>query len=81
LRILVGAIIPLVIVQDFTTITGAWALSIFGFIGIGAGVIPYVMYFFGPWMRMRSRYADFSVVGKGEMKGSMAMHDMHVEQQ
>jgi len=74
-RILLAGIIPLVILQDFTSITGAWALSIFGFIGAGAAFIPYVIYFFGPRMRMRSRYMDFSVVGdnKGTMQGMHAI--------
>jgi MFS transporter, DHA1 family, multidrug resistance protein len=74
-RILLAGIIPLVILQDFTSITGAWALSIFGFIGFAAAAIPYVIYFFGPKMRMKSRYVDFSVVGKGTM-GSTTMHGM-----
>ena len=80
-RILLAGIIPLVILQDFTFITGAWALSIFGFIGIGAAIIPYVIYFLGPRMRMRSRYMDFSVVEDKGMMGSMAMHGMHAMQQ
>lgn len=61
-RILLAGIIPLVILQDVTSITGAWALSIFGFIGIAAAFIPYLIYFFGPRMRLRSGYMDFSVV-------------------
>jgi len=67
--------------QDFTSITGARALNIFGFIGIGAAIIPYVIYFFGPRMRMRSRYMDFSVVEDKGMMGGMAMYGMHAMQQ
>jgi MFS family permease len=79
-RILLAGTIPLVIIQDFTGITGAWALSIFGFIGFASMVIPYVIYFLGARMRMRSRYANFSVLGNTKMpEGSMEMHIVHEE--
>lgn len=84
-RILLAGTIPLVIVQDFTGITGAWALSIFGFIGFASMLIPYVIYFFGARMRMRSRYASFSVLGNMKMEmrreESMEMHIVHEPEQ
>lgn len=81
MRILLGGTIPLVIVQDVTGITGAWALSIFGFIGFASMVIPYVLYFFGAKMRMRSRYANFSVLGDRKVQREiMEMHVTHEEQ-
>lgn len=81
-RILLAGIIPLVILQDVTSITGAWALSIFAFIGVVAAFIPYVIYFLGPRMRMRSRYMDFDVVGdKGMKMENTTMQEMNGMQQ
>ncbi|KAF2193242.1 MFS general substrate transporter [Zopfia rhizophila CBS 207.26] len=56
-RIAVAGIIPLVIVQAFTNLTGAWALSVFAFISIPCWAVPFVLYKWGPALRARSPYS------------------------
>jgi DHA1 family multidrug resistance protein-like MFS transporter len=58
MRILLGAAIPLCILPMFKNLTGAWALSVFGFIGIALIPIPFVLFKFGSRWRHGSRYAS-----------------------
>jgi DHA1 family multidrug resistance protein-like MFS transporter len=57
MRILLGACIPLCIVQMVTKLTGAWALSVFGFIGIAFALIPLALFVFGERWRRNSKFA------------------------
>ncbi|KAF2097771.1 MFS general substrate transporter [Rhizodiscina lignyota] len=56
-RILIGGLIPMLIIFDFTNIGGDWALSIFGFITIVLIPIPFILFKFGPGLRARSRFS------------------------
>ncbi|PVH95396.1 MFS general substrate transporter [Periconia macrospinosa] len=56
-RIAVAGIVPLVIVQGFTNLGGNWTLSIFGFLSIPCLAVPFVLYKWGPALRMRSPYS------------------------
>jgi hypothetical protein len=62
MRILLGAAIPLCIVQMFGALTGAWALSVFGFIGFALSPIPFVLFLFGKRLREKSRYSQQPMV-------------------
>ena len=55
-RLVLGAALPLVIIQMIMGLTGAWALSVFGFISIAMLPVPFALYFWGPYLRARSRY-------------------------
>ena len=57
-RILTAAIVPIFALDLFAKVTGAWALSIFGFIGIGLLWIPFALFFFGRRLRERSRFTS-----------------------
>ena len=39
-------------------LTGAWALSVFGFISAAMIPLPFLAYKFGPALRARSRYSN-----------------------
>ncbi|KAF2109930.1 major facilitator superfamily domain-containing protein [Lophiotrema nucula] len=56
-RIVFAGIVPLLIVQAFTNITGKWTLAIFGFISIPCIAVPFVLYKWGPALRARSPYS------------------------
>jgi DHA1 family multidrug resistance protein-like MFS transporter len=71
MRILLAALIPLGILQMFAKLTGAWALSVFGFIGFAFMPIPFVLFFFGKKLREKSRYSAMSMMGDQEMEGKM----------
>lgn len=58
MRILLGAAIPLVILQAFTNITGAWALSALGFVGVAVAPAPFMLFIFGKKLRERSRFTQ-----------------------
>jgi hypothetical protein len=49
----VAAAIPLVIIQDITTLGGSWAYSIFGFITTAFIILPFVG---GSGARAKSKY-------------------------
>jgi DHA1 family multidrug resistance protein-like MFS transporter len=77
MRILIGGMIPLCILQMFAKLTGAWALSVFGFVGFAFMPIPFILFWFGKRWRKNSRYADKSMImgsGEGEM---MMAHEGH----
>lgn len=68
MRILLAALIPLGILQMFARLTGAWALSVFGFLGFAFMPIPFFLFFFGKRLREGSRYSAVSLMGKMEMR-------------
>ncbi|KAH8803675.1 major facilitator superfamily domain-containing protein [Xylogone sp. PMI_703] len=37
-----------------------WALSLLGFLGIIFTTVPYLFYRFGPWIRLKSRFAQYN---------------------
>jgi MFS transporter, DHA1 family, multidrug resistance protein len=57
MRIVLAAMIPLCILHMFARLTGAWALSVFGFIGFAFMPIPFVLFYFGKKLRENSRYS------------------------
>lgn len=59
-RIFFAGALVLVIVQDFTGIGGAWALSIFGFISIALWPVPFVLFRYGKGWRENSRFVRHS---------------------
>ena len=42
----------------FMNLTGAWALSVFGFISAAMIPLPFLAYKFGPALRQKSRYSQ-----------------------
>lgn len=73
MRILLGATVPLVILQMFGGLTGAWALSTFGFIGFAFMPIPFVLFFFGEKMRERSQFSKILTIHPMMMDGEKGM--------
>lgn len=70
MRILLGAAIPLCILQAFTNITGAWALSALGFVGFAVAPAPFALFFFGKRLRARSRFSTrLSIHGNSTSHG------------
>jgi DHA1 family multidrug resistance protein-like MFS transporter len=63
MRILLAGAIPLCILPMFMKLTGAWALSVFGFIGICFIPIPFALFKFGQKWRAGSRYAAMPMAG------------------
>ncbi|KAF2668752.1 MFS general substrate transporter [Microthyrium microscopicum] len=63
MRILLAASIPLCIVPMVMKLTGAWALSTFGFIGSAFATMPFALFFFGEKWRMNSKYAPEMMMG------------------
>ena len=59
-RIFFAGVLVLVIVQDFTGIGGAWALSIFGFISIALWPAPFVLFRYGKAWRENNKFARHS---------------------
>lgn len=55
-RLLFAGALPLCIVQMFAGLTGAWALSLFGFISVLLWPIPFALFRWGPKWRENSRY-------------------------
>ena len=71
-RLMFAGIIPLLIVQAVTDLGGAWALSVFGFIGIAFLAFPVVIYVFGKRMMSKSRWSEGGLSWLGmEMEGKM----------
>ncbi|OCK86071.1 MFS general substrate transporter [Lepidopterella palustris CBS 459.81] len=76
LRLLLAGALPLVIIQMFTKLTGAWALSLFGFISIALLPIPLVLYKWGPALRTRSRYSGSMMMKSRDMLTEMGTMSM-----
>ena len=55
-RLVLAGLIPLFIIQMIMGLTGAWAISTFGFIGAALMTIPFVLFYFGGKLRMKSSY-------------------------
>lgn len=75
-RILIGGLIPMVIIYDFTNLGGNWALSIFGFITMPLMAIPFILYYYGPALRSRSRFSTMSA-DESHMVMMMNTKEMH----
>ncbi|KAI9675674.1 MAG: hypothetical protein M1817_001041 [Caeruleum heppii] len=56
-RIVLAGFLPLVIIQMIMGLTGAWAVSLLGFVGVAMIPVPFVLFRWGPGMRGRSRFA------------------------
>ncbi|MCJ1421858.1 hypothetical protein MMC32_008225 [Xylographa parallela] len=55
-RLALAAFLPLVILQMFTNLTGAWALSLLGFLAAAMVPIPWVLYKWGAQLRAKSKH-------------------------
>ncbi|MCJ1308058.1 hypothetical protein MMC25_001709 [Agyrium rufum] len=55
-RLVLAAFLPLVIIQMFENLTGAWAVSLLGFISAAMIPIPFVLFKWGFAMRARSQH-------------------------
>jgi MFS transporter, DHA1 family, multidrug resistance protein len=62
-RILTAAAIPLCIIQMIVGLGGGWAYSIFGIIGAVLSVLPFLLYHWGPSLRLNSKYAGQNTMG------------------
>ncbi|KAJ7607992.1 MFS general substrate transporter [Mycena polygramma] len=58
LRNLMGTAFPLFTTPMYARLGYHWASSLFGFIAVAMIPIPYVLMYFGPTLRARSRYAS-----------------------
>ncbi|KAG8932743.1 hypothetical protein FRC02_000644 [Tulasnella sp. 418] len=56
-RNMAGAAFPMFTNQMYNRLTYKWASSLFGFIAAALAVIPFVLFFWGPKIRARSRFA------------------------
>jgi hypothetical protein len=65
-RILLGVTISLVIVHMVMRLTGAWALSLFGFVGVAFAAMPFALFLCGRRWRMKSAYAPRMEMAKEE---------------
>ena len=68
-RLLFAGVFPLFIIQMFTNLQGKWALGTFGFINAALIPIPFILFKYGPTLRMRSKY------GPGMMQMDMKPKD------
>ncbi|MCJ1250525.1 hypothetical protein MMC30_007753 [Trapelia coarctata] len=55
-RLSLAAFLPLVILQMFQGITGAWSLSLFGFVSAALLPVPFVLFKWGAALRARSKH-------------------------
>ncbi|KAL6713849.1 hypothetical protein ACLMJK_008343 [Lecanora helva] len=55
-RLIIAAIIPIFIIPMITNLTGAWAVSTFGFISAALAPFPWILYLFGARLRANSGY-------------------------
>jgi len=81
LRLLVAAAIPLVIIQDITTLGGNWAYSIFGFIATAFITLPFVGYRWGSEARAKSKYNKDQMMGMEVTMEERANRDTDSEAQ
>ena len=70
-RLFCAGIVPIFITDMFKNLTGAWALSTFGFISIAIAPFPFVLYMFGARLRQNSKYSNIS--GQSAMMAQMEM--------
>jgi MFS transporter, DHA1 family, multidrug resistance protein len=76
-RLICAAIVPIFILDMFANLTGAWALSTFGFISAAMIPIPLALYKFGADLRARSKYSG----GMTTVEVEMMSKSGHVELQ
>lgn len=60
LRYLAGALFPLFSRQMYRAMGVAWATSLLGFVTVALMPLPWILLKYGPWLRSKSKYADFS---------------------
>lgn len=60
LRYVAGAVFPLFSRQMYRAVGVAWATSLLGFVTVALMPVPWVLLKYGPWLRSKSKYADFS---------------------
>ncbi len=65
-----------------TNLSGAWAISTFGFISVALAPIPWILYLFGAKLRARSKYnlamsasTMKNVMGRDEEMQVQEMHE------
>lgn len=59
-------------------LTGAWAISTFGFISIALAPIPWILYLFGAGLRARSKY---NPAMSASMMTAVMSHDEEMQMQ
>lgn len=65
-RNMLGGVFPLISTAMFTRMTFAGAASFLGGVGAILTVVPWVLVFYGPRIRARSKFASVSWFSKGE---------------
>ena len=68
-RLASAGLVSLVIIQMITGLTGAWAYSTFGFLSVIGIPLPWLLFEFGPTLRMRSAYGPGPMAVQSEMMG------------
>ncbi|KAF1990291.1 MFS multidrug transporter-like protein [Aulographum hederae CBS 113979] len=67
-RLACAGVVPLVVFYMFNNLTGAWALSTFGFISAPFILLPFAMFKFGPALRARSKFSNAGAMATGWKK-------------
>ena len=75
MRVFFAGLVPLFILVAITNLTGAWALSVFGFISLLFLPWPCFLFFFGERLRARSRFAPMHLAVR-RRGGGMGGHGM-----
>lgn len=60
LRYLAGAVFPLFSRQMYKSMGVGWATSLLGFVTVALMPVPWILLKYGPWLRSKSKYAEFS---------------------
>ena len=68
---MLGGVFPLISTAMFTRMTFAGAASFLGGVGAILTVVPWVLVFFGPKIRARSKFASVSYLDKGKIRRIM----------
>ena len=84
-RLACAGVVSMVIIQMILGITGGWTYSTFGFISAAMVPLPWLLFFFGPTLRMRSKYGPGAMAMEGKMMGhemmsSEAKEEMHTDE-
>lgn len=72
-RLALAGVMPLVIIQMILGLTGSWAYSLFGFIAAAMLPLPWLLFKFGPTLRMHSKYGPGAMAMETKTMGHEMM--------
>jgi DHA1 family multidrug resistance protein-like MFS transporter len=76
-RLICAGVVPIFILDMFAKLTGAWALSTFGFIAVAMLPFPFILFFRGEKMRLGSRYGNMHDASMKSGSDVMSPHREH----